>query len=284
MASTATTTSQTILLPESGSEAVTALKELNRELKLPVKFDEMSLEAALQQLEDGAVAAVITGATLPSSEVIGAGIKKFNPRRNSQGEIDEEGIRKTVSSFFVFEKEGREPFVLADGAVNVDPSPTTLVEIASQTCASVTKLGIEPRVAFLSYSTLGSGKGQSPEKVVAATKLFTEEHPDIPTIGEVQFDAATDEHIYELKTGKKYPSGVRPNVFIVPNLDVGNILYKALQSKYFGGGWTAIGPLLQGFEQGRQLHDLSRGVTADALAKIVEYVARLSAVPLASRK
>lgn len=268
-----------ILLPEVQNAAIAAFKELNKKLRLPAVFEEMTLDEALQALATGQVKAVVAGATLPSSEVIGAGIRKFNPRRNDQGELDESGKRQMVSSFFVFEKADKAPFIVADGAVNIDPDAEALAQIATMTCKNAIKLGIEPCVAFLSYSTLGSGKGPSPDKVAAATKIFQQTNPSVSTIGEVQFDAATDESIYRLKTGQGYPNGTRPNIFVVPNLDVGNTLYKALQSKEYGGGWTAVGPLLQGFEGGYQLHDLSRGVTADALAKIVEYVGRLSDAP-----
>lgn len=267
---------KSILLPELGSHAVQAFQIMNHDLRLPVVFEEMPLTAAIDQLAEEKVGAVLAGASHTTGEVIYEGIRKLNPRRNDSGEEDPNGERQRVSSFFLFERPGDEPFIIADCAVNESPQQLELLQIAEQTIANAKKLGIEPHVAFLSYSTTGSGHGDSSAKVRAVAKLFKENNPDIPTIGEVQFDAATDSRIYELKTGEKWPGDQPPNIFIAPNLDTGNTLYKALQSRRFGGGWTAVGPLLQGFENERQLHDLSRGVTPEALAVICKYVARLS--------
>lgn len=270
---------QTVLLPELGSNAVKAFQVRNEELGLPVTFEEMSLVESLKLLEQGEVGAVLAGATHTTGEVIYEGIKKFNPRRNQMGDEDPKGDRKRVSSFFVFERQGNDPFIISDCAVNESPEQLELIQIADQTVVNARRLGIEPRVAFLSYSTMGSGHGDSSSKMRAVANLFKETHQDIPVIGEVQFDAATDERIYKLKTGQNWPEGKAPNILIVPNLDTGNSIYKVLQSR-MGGGWTAIGPLLQGFEGDRQLHDLSRGVTPEALEVICKYVAKLSGIAL----
>ena len=267
---------KSILLPELGSHAVQAFQIMNQDLGLPVIFEEMPLTKAINQLAQGEVGAILAGASHTTGEVIYEGIKRLNPRRNEAGEEDAKGVRQRVSSFFVFERPGDEPFVVADCTVNESPQQLELLQIAEQTIVNAAKLGIKPHVAFLSYSTTGSGHGDSSAKVRAVAQLFKDRSPEVPTIGEVQFDAATDSSIYELKTGEKWPGDQPPNIFIAPNLDTGNTLYKALQSRRFGGGWTAIGPLLQGFENDRQLHDLSRGVTPEALAVICKYVARLS--------
>lgn len=272
---------KTVLLPELGSNAVKAFQVRNEELGLPVTFEEMSLVDSLELLQKGEVGAVLAGATHTTGEVISEGIQKFNPRRNTLGEEDPMGDRQRVSSFFVFERQGNDPFIISDCAVNESPEQLELIQIAEQTVTNAQRLGIEPRVAFLSYSTMGSGHGDSSAKMRAVANLFRETHKDIPVIGEVQFDAATDERIYKLKTGQKWPGGKAPNVLIVPNLDTGNSIYKVLQS-HMGGGWTAIGPLLQGFEGDRQLHDLSRGVTPEALEVICKYVAKLSGIALPS--
>ena len=264
-----------ILMPEAGQVAVRAFEVMNQELQLPVTFAEMDLRDALDLLAEDKVGAVLAGAKYTTGEVINEGIKKFNPRRNQNGEVDPKGERQRVSSFFVFERDGDEPFIIADCAVNEAPQQLELLEIASQTVDNAKRLGIEPRVAFLSYSTVGSGHGDSSAKVRAVAALFKKDNPDIPVIGEVQFDAATDEEIYHKKTGDKWPSGKAPNIFISPNLDTGNNIYKVLQSKKYGGGWTAVGPLLQGFENNRQLHDLSRGVKPEALSVICKYIVKL---------
>jgi phosphotransacetylase/GNAT superfamily N-acetyltransferase len=264
-----------ILMPEADNEAVKQFAELNKKLGYPVDIASMTLEEAAKLLEAGKVAAVISGAAHTSADVIKAGIVRFNPRRNTQGEVDRSGTRQLVSSYFIFKKEQHEPIVMADCAVIPNPTAEQLVVIAEQTAVSVRKIGIEPRIAFISYSTKGSAGGESAEKVAKAAKLFKVSHPDIWSIGEVQWDAARSERVYKLKTHEGYPDGKQPNVFIFPNLDQGNGQYKMAQDPDFGG-WIAIGPLLQGFEEDRQWHDLSRGVTAEDLAIIVPYVAQLS--------
>jgi phosphotransacetylase len=266
-----------VLVPEAGqgNKAIDEVQAMvsNHEIELPVMFQEMELDAALDELDQGRAAAVIAGATRPSGEVIIAGARRFNPKRNEKGELDESGERQRVSSYFKMIKDGEEPLVLTDCAVVVNPTAADMVDIASLTCRNVARSGIEPVVAFLSFSTHGSGKGESAVKATEAARLFSEAHPDIPNIGDVQWDAARRESIYELKTGNKYPGGKQPNVIVMPNLETGNSMYKSLE---IDGGWTAIGPLLQGFEHDRQLHDLSRGVTTKALIAIIRDVARTS--------
>jgi phosphotransacetylase len=271
---------QSILLPETGSVAIQAFQVMNANLELPVLFEDMPLDDALEMLAKKEVGAVLAGAVHTTGDVINKGIQRFNPRRNEAGDEDPKGVRQRISSFFVFERQGDSPFVLADCAVNESPEQFQLLQIAEETVENARRLGIDPHVAFLSYSTTGSGHGDSSSKVRAVARMFREKHSDVPTIGEVQFDAATDESIYRLKTGEDWPGDAAPNIFIAPNLDTGNSIYKVLQSRRFGGGWTAIGPLLQGFEENRQLHDLSRGVTPEALAVICRYVAKLSKLPL----
>jgi phosphotransacetylase len=272
---------QSILMPEVGSRAVQAFQVMNQEAGLPVLFQDMPLGEALDMLVAREVGAVLAGASYTTGEVIVQGINKFNPRRNEAGEEDPKGQRQLVSSFFLFERGSDTPFIIADCAVNENPEILELLQIAEQTVDNARKLDIEPRVAFLSYSTIGSGHGRSSAKIRDAAKLFKDKYPDIPAIGEVQFDAATDEEIYKKKTdGHNYPGNAPPNIFIAPSLDTGNTIYKVLQSPHFGGGWTAVGPLLQGFEGGHQLHDLSRGVKPATLEVICRYVAKLSGLPL----
>lgn len=268
-----------ILLPEHDSTAVQAFEVMNHDLHLPVIVENMPLDQALDRLaSEDEVAAVLAGASHTTGEVIKQGIHKFNPRRNERGEEDPKGERRFVSSFFVFERSGDEPFMLADCAVNPSPEEHQLLQIAEHTVENARLLGIDPHVAFLSYSTLGSGQGDPAGKVRAVVRSFKEKHQGVPTIGEVQWDAANDEEIYKKKTGEAWPGDGSPNVFIAPNLDTGNNVYKVLQDRRRGGGWTAAGPFLQGFEKNRQLHDLSRGVTPEALAVICRYIVKLSQI------
>lgn len=269
-----------LLLPEADEQVVQAFASRNKELGWPVRVETMSLEQAAQELLDGTVSGVIAGAAHKTADVILAGVKSFNPRRNATGELDPEGSRQLVSSYIVFEIPGgsdEDRVVLADPGVIPEPTAEEMVRIAADTVTSVKKLNIQPRLAFLSYSTLGSARGELAEKSQRAVALFKEAYPDVPVIGEVQLDAATDEAAYRKKTGQGFPGGQAPNVFIVDNLSFGNNLYKSWQSTRFGRGFTAIGPLLQGFENNRQWHDVSRAVSPEAFVKTVEYVLRLSA-------
>jgi phosphate acetyltransferase len=212
-------------------------------------------------LKTGQVDAVVVGATYPSKDVFLTAIRQIG------------AANKDASSFFVMEKPGERTLYFADCAVNPDPDAQRLVRIAEQTCANVRRLGEEPVVAFLSYSTIGSAGGPSVEKVQAATADFRSRHPEIHTYGDIQWDAATNETIYKKKTkGDGYTQGKHPNVFIFPNLDAGNNMYKALE---WPGGYTAIGPLTQGLDGDADFHDLSRGVTPEALRKICQTVAKL---------
>lgn len=252
----------TILLPEPNDPAVAAFvtpSQDNSDFK--IRVEQVSLEQSAAMLKSGQVDAVIVGATYPSKEVFLTAIRHIG------------SANKDASSFFVMEKAGVPTIYVADCAVNPDPDASRLARIAEQTCANVKRLGEEPIVAFISYSTAGSAGGPSVEKVQAAVAEFRTKQPDIPVYGDIQWDAATNEEIFKKKNnGQGYQNGKSPNVFIFPNLDTGNTMYKALE---WPGGYTAIGPLTQGLDGDADFHDLSRGVTPEALGRICSTVAKL---------
>jgi phosphate acetyltransferase len=123
-------------------------------------------------------------------------------------------------------------------------------------------IGIDPKVAFLSFSTKGSAKGPQVDKVSEAAKIFKDQHPEIPADGELQFDAAFVPAVAKLKAPGSEVAG-HANVFVFPELQSGNIAYKITQRL---GGFTAIGPVLQGVA--KPVNDLSRGCSADDVYKI----------------
>jgi len=253
----------TILLPEADDPAIELYMRdyAKKDATLRIRAEKVGLDQAADLLTSGEVDAVVVGATYPSKDVFLTAIHKIG------------AANKDASSFFVMEKTGEPTLYFADCAVNPDPDALRLVRIAEQTCDNAQRLGDEPVVAFISYSTAGSAGGPSVEKVQTATAEFQARHPYIKAYGDIQWDAATNEQIYKKKNqGNGYADGKKPNVFIFPNLDTGNSMYKAME---WPGGYTAIGPLTQGLDGDADFHDLSRGVSAGSLDRICQTVAKL---------
>jgi malate dehydrogenase (oxaloacetate-decarboxylating)(NADP+) len=197
---------------------------------------------ALLMLRAGHADAVVAGVDMyypdamrPALEVIGA-----------------EPGRRHVSGIYMLVLP-QETFFFADCTVNIDPDAETLAEIASATAQFVTRLGVEPRVALLSFSNFGSVRHPAADKVQRAVALLHEREPTLQADGEMQADTAVVERLLS----KTYPfsSLRRPaNVLIFPNLDAANISYKLLNRV---GGAEAIGPILVGMAQ--PVHVLQRG-------------------------
>lgn len=167
-----------------------------------------------------------------------------------------------VSSCFIMMKEGAETLVMGDCSINIDPSADDLVEITLQTAHTVRQFGVEPRVGLLSYSTLGSAKGASVDKVKEAATRLKRMPLDFGVEGEVQFDCAVAPEVASLKAPDSAIAG-NINTFIFPNIDSGNIGYKIAARL---GGYEAIGPILQGLNA--PINDLSRGCNADEVFKM----------------
>ena len=174
-----------------------------------------------------------------------------------------------VSSSFIMIK-GNTKFAFSDCAINIKPNVEELAEIAIESAKTAEIFGIEPRVAMLSYSTLGSGKGEDVTKMAEATARVRELAPDINVEGEIQFDAAIDMAVGKLKAPDSKVAG-RANVFIFPDINAGNIAYKVAARL---AGYEAIGPVLQGLNA--PVNDLSRGCNADEVYKMALVTAALS--------
>lgn len=176
---------------------------------------------------------------------------------------------KIVSSCFILVR-GDEKIAMGDCAINIDPSEDDLVEIAIESAKTAKVFGIDPKVAMLSYSTLGSGKGPSVTKVVNATKKIKEAAPDLAVEGEIQFDASVSPDVAGIKCPGSPVAG-QANTFIFPDINAGNIGYK-IASRL--GGYTAVGPVLQGLNA--PINDLSRGCTAEEVYSMSIVTAALS--------
>lgn len=181
------------------------------------------------------------------------------------------GIKCVSGAFLLFTKSqyGDNGFVLvADVAVTPRPSAQEMAEIAicsAETARDV--CGIDPRVALLSYSTMGSGKGNDVDKVVEATRIAKEMAPDLAIDGELQADAALVEKVGKLKAPNSKVAG-RANVLIFPSLEVGNVAYKMVERL---GGATTIGPVFQGMAA--PVNDLSRGCAAEDIYNLIAMTA-----------
>ncbi|UCG15654.1 MAG: phosphate acetyltransferase [Phycisphaerales bacterium] len=158
--------------------------------------------------------------------------------------------------------------VYGDCAIVPDPNAHELAAIAWSSARTARAFGIEPYVAMLSYSTGKSGAGQSVDKVSEATQLLRERNPDFAIDGPLQYDAAIDPEVGRLKQPGSPVAG-RANVFIFPDLDAGNIAYKAVQRSARA---LAVGPVLQGLN--KPVNDLSRGCSVDDIV----YVAAITAI------
>ena len=159
---------------------------------------------------------------------------------------------------------------MADCAINLHPTADELVEIAVETGKTASFFGIDPKVAMLSYSTLGSGKGEDVDKMRNACEKAKLAMPDIPVDGELQFDAAVSPRVAKTKCPDSKVAGYA-NTFIFPDINAGNIGYKIAQRL---GGFEAYGPILLGLNA--PINDLSRGCNAQEVYSMAIITAALA--------
>ena len=171
---------------------------------------------------------------------------------------------------FIMRSMAGQTYYLADCAINIAPSAKELADIAVSSAESVIQFGDKPRIAMLSYSTYGSGKGEAVDKVCEATRLAKEilktpEYANLPIAldGELQADAALDSVVARKKAPASKVAG-SANTLVFPNIEAGNIGYKLLQRL---GGAEMYGPMLQGLNA--PINDLSRGCSAEDIVGLI---------------
>ncbi|MEA9391916.1 phosphate acetyltransferase [Acerihabitans sp. TG2] len=222
---------------------------------------------ARQQLEDnvllgtlmlelGEVDGLVSGAQHTTTNTIGPALQLIKPAA---------GNSLISSVFFMLLPD--QVLVYGDCAINADPNPQQLAEIAIQSAESAIAFGIEPRVAMISYSTGTSGSGSDVEKVREATRLAQARRPDLMIDGPLQYDAAIMADVAKTKAPDSPVAG-RATVFIFPDLNTGNTTYKAVQRS---AALVSIGPMLQGLS--KPVNDLSRGALVDDIVYTIALTA-----------
>ncbi len=211
----------------------------------------------------GVANALLGGATYSTADTVRPALQliKTKPGNN------------IVSSCFIMNRvtdKGEERLCMGDCAINIAPNEDELVEIAIESAKTAEFFGIDPKVAMLSYSTKGSGKGDDVTKVVNAFSKIKEAAPALKVEGELQFDAAVSPTVAATKCKGSAVAG-QANTFIFPEIQSGNIGYKIAQRL---GGFAAYGPILQGLNA--PINDLSRGCNADEVYSMAIITAGMS--------
>ena len=212
----------------------------------------------------GVADALLGGATYSTADTVRPALQLIKTKPGN----------KIVSSCFIMVRPSatgeNEVLALADCAINIKPTAEELVEIAIE-CAECGRIfGIDPKVAFLSYSTLGSGKGEDVDKMRTAAAMAKEQAPTLPIEGELQFDAAVSPRVARTKCPNNPVAG-HANVFVFPDINAGNIGYKIAQRL---GNFDAYGPILLGLNA--PINDLSRGCNAEEVYSMAIITAALA--------
>jgi phosphate acetyltransferase len=214
-------------------------------------------------VEAGDVDGCVAGAVYTTGDVIRAALRLIGPAP---------GVETVSSAFYMvvpsFRGDGEEVLTFSDCAVVVTPSAEQLADIAIAAAVDRGRVvGDEPRVAMLSYSTRGSGNGETVRLVREAVALVRQRAPHLRVDGELQGDAALIPSVAERKAAGS-PIAGDANVLIFPTLDAGNIAYKLVQRLAMA---NAIGPIVQGLA--RPCSDLSRGAVPDDIIHVAAVTA-----------
>ena len=220
----------------------------------------------------GKADALLGGATYSTADTVRPALQLVKTKKGAH----------LVSSCFIMVR-GDEILTMGDCAINIDYQDTVdkegnvtftaaqkLAEVAIETAKTAKVFGVDPKVAVLSFSTKGSGKGGTVQLSRDATAIAKELDPELKIDGEMQFDAAVSPTVGQLKFPGSPVAG-HANVFIFPNIEAGNIGYKIAQRL---GGFAAYGPILQGLNA--PINDLSRGCDAEEVYQMSIITAALA--------
>ena len=220
----------------------------------------------------GVADALLGGATYSTADTVRPALQLVKTKKGAN----------LVSSCFIMVR-GDEILAMGDCAINIDyqdkkdkegnvtlTAAAQLAEVAVETAKTAKVFGVDPKVAMLSYSTKGSGKGANVDLVREATAIAKEKAPDLDIDGEMQFDAAVSPVVGQLKFPGSKVAGYA-NTFIFPEIQSGNIGYKSAQRL---GGFAAYGPILQGLNA--PINDLSRGCDAEEVYQMSIITAALA--------
>lgn len=212
----------------------------------------------------GEADALLGGATYSTADTVRPALQLIKTKPGS----------KIVSSCFIMVRDhgtgDKEILAMGDCAININPTEDELAEIGVECARCAQTFGIDPKVAFLSYSTIGSGKGEDVDKVRNACAKAKALAPDLDIDGEMQFDAAVSPSVGQLKFPNSSVAGYA-NTFIFPDINSGNIGYKIAQRL---GSFDAYGPILLGLNA--PINDLSRGCNAQEVYSMAIITAALA--------
>lgn len=231
-------------------------KDKGMTLETAQKLLEQDFYFALMMLEEGDADGLVGGTLVPTSETLRPAIQIIGTK---------EKFHK-VSGVFFMVLENRL-LLFADCVVNVEPNSHDLADIAIDTAETAKRFGIEPRIAFLSFSTLGSSKHPATDKMREAAAIARDRRPDIIFEGELQVDAALVPEVAARKAPQSILKG-SANILIFPSLESGNIAYKLVERLAKA---HAIGPLIQGLR--KPVNDLSRGCSVEDIVNVTAFTA-----------
>ena len=242
----------------------TTVEEATEKMKNPHYF-------ATMMLHEGEADGMIAGPTAPSKERILPALEliktKIEHHRVSGAMIMI--LSQTVDP----DAANGGVLLFADCAVNIDPTVEVLAQIAGDTADTAIQLGLDPKIALLSFSTAGSTEHPLTKKMRDAADLIKHQRPDLAVEGEMQVDTALMDQVAALKDPGS-PIAGHANVLIFPDLEAGNIGYKLVERL---AGATVIGPILQGLK--KPMNEVSRGSTSQDILNLAVFTCIQAQLP-----